>query len=113
MWVQRLFKFVETLEKQTKNEKVADNLGNGSSENRADNIEEADEEVITLQSLIETLRLFCRSTPETADTSIYHIFNISNSRSKVTGDPKSTETICWKDIQMMLLNLPILGFTMS
>ena len=94
-------------------------MGNGEGErNRAgEEFEEGEDEVVTLQSLIETLRLFCRASPETADMSIFQIFNISGSSSSSSGvgGGRSAEkaTICWKDIQMMLLNLPILGFTMS
>ena len=57
-------------------------------------------DVITLKGFVETLRIFCRS--DCLDQCIFTIFDLNESQG-----------IEWSEMQMMLLNLPDLGFVMD
>lgn len=128
--MQQFYKILVGLEKQTKSRgpipsKIAKSQTDDRSQNWGQNIQHLDkdnnfcppifgpqsdeEEAVTLFSLLEALRLFCRSSDWEVDMTIFRVFNMSNQASLKADEP----VIEWNDIQMMLLNLPILGFTMS
>lgn len=62
----------------------------------------SNDDYISFEEFIESLRLFCRSNNSELDDHIFKIFDLGN-----------TNTIDEEELQMMLINFPDIGFSNS